>query len=139
MHLNWFRSNMHFGKVPWLSDLSVGRISNEKYPRQREDKEIQVVFFLHAELKKTKQQTNKPKTHYCIILLEIQNDANQHILLTSSIANSSSLCEVFCPLYLSQWWSVCPCRCREVCWGISHTASWLCITLDLALLPSGIP
>lgn len=69
----------------------------------------------------------------------MQNDANQHILLTVSNANSGSWCDAFCPLYLSQWWSVCTCRCREVSLGLSHPAHWLCITLDLALLPSTIP
>lgn len=41
-----------------------------------------------------------------MILLEMQNDANQHILLTISITNAGSSCDAFCPLYLSQLWSV---------------------------------
>lgn len=49
-----------------------------------------------------------------MILLEMQNDANQHILFTISITKAGSSCDAFCPLYLSQWWSVCTCRRREV-------------------------
>lgn len=65
----------------------------------------------------------------------MQNDANQHILLTSSNTDSGSSCGAFCPLYLSQWCSVCTWGCREVHLGLSHAAYWLCITANLALLP----
>lgn len=97
-----------------------------------EDKEIQAVFLCMLNFKKT-------LPNYYMILLEMQNDANQHILLTISITDAGSSCDAFCPLYLSQWWLVYACRCREVYLGISHPACWSGITLYLALLPSTIP